>query len=234
MRICIREPKKLSNTQKKQNSWVTTSKPSSTRKTPKTSKTFDIRPNIWSRRVNLKRSRSFMNKRREIYARFSWNLIEISLGLLKLMKLWDIWFKRIDLVRKKQLSLQMRSCRILIKTEMVWFLLKNFQTNISKSLRNWDIDKLSVRIRCWNLMNNTNIAKAYLIRHQPCKKNKCSNDSAYCTSSRLETYQVRFWDHILSWRWKDHSTDEFKPSISEKRQIRPLKIQFTTGAFNLT
>ena len=184
MRICIQEPKKLSNTQKKQNSWVTTSKPSSTRKTPKTSKTFDIRPNIWSRRVNLKRSRSFMNKRREIYARFSWNLIEISLGLLKLMKLWDIWFKRIDLVRKKQLSLQMRSCRILIKTEMVWFLLKNFQTNISKSLRNWDIDRLSVKIRCWNLMNNTNIVKAYLIRHQPCKKNKCSKDSAYCTSLR--------------------------------------------------
>ena len=73
MHIFTQGPRKLFNIPKRQNSWGTISKPLLMRKMRKKNKILGTKQNISNLKVNLKKNKSFMNKKREIYAPFSWN-----------------------------------------------------------------------------------------------------------------------------------------------------------------
>jgi len=66
MATCILEPRKLSNIQKKQNTWATISKLYSKRKTRKKEKTRDINKNTQNHSMNSRENRSFMSRKKEI------------------------------------------------------------------------------------------------------------------------------------------------------------------------
>lgn len=137
-------------------------------------------------------------------------------------------------MRKKPFNSEKKFLLQLIRIMMVAFPLRNSQTGTLKLLRSWDTDKLNVKIKCWNPMNNTNIVKSCWKRPSMHLQTNSFKNSACSMLLKLETYHSLLRTHSLNSLWRKKFKAARCKSKLAKQTVKPTKIQFTTNDFNST
>ena len=137
-------------------------------------------------------------------------------------------------MRKKPFNSEKKFLLQLIRIMMVAFPLRNSQTGTLKLLRSWDTDKLNVKTKCWNPMNNINIVKSSWKGPSMHLQTNSFKNSACSMLLKLETYHSLLRTHSLNFLWRKKFKAAKCKSKLAKQTVKPTKIRFTTNDFNST
>jgi len=165
----------------------------------KKSMNWDAKKNINNQQMHSQKNKNFTSKRKEISSRSSWTWIGMAQELLSLKRSLDTWCSKTVWKKRRRCNWQMKLSLTLTRMAMARYPFLNFLTNILKLLRLLGIDKLSAKIKCWNLTSNTNMWKNYWKKRSNNLLMHHFKNNAWCKSSKLEIFQTASPDHSVNY-----------------------------------